>query len=136
MARVKVGGKDFKKGNPGGPGRPRTPPELKVARKLTKTAFEEICNRFIHMTKEEIKEARKDPSRTQLELIVIAIVEKAIDWGDTSKLNFILARLIGNVTEKVEVKDLSAAALLTPEERAKRLAVLRAVREKTSGPAR
>lgn len=133
MGRVKKGGRDFQKGNPGGPGRPPTPPELKAARKLTRVAFEEICNRFIHMTRAELRAAKREDTRTQLELIVISVLEKAEDWGDTSKLNFVLARLIGNVPEKFEVSDPTAPGNLTPEERAKRLTELRAMAAKSRG---
>lgn len=115
MARgKKTGGKDWKPGKaPKSPGRPESPPELKEARKLTRTAFEAIINRFIHMTRVELREARSDRGRTQLELIVIAVLEKAEGWGDTSRLNFVLDRLIGKVPDKVEMSgtlDIEAAA--------------------------
>lgn len=135
MARgKKTGGRDFKPGAaPKSPGRPPSPPELKAARRLTKTAFEEICNRFIHMTKVELREAKREPERTLLEHIVIAVLEKAEDWGDTGKLNFVLARLIGNVPDKLEVSDPDAPRNMTPEERRKRIAELQAMRDKSRG---
>lgn len=99
----KTGGKDWTPGEqPKSPGRPELPREFKKARRLTRTAFEGICNRFVHMTGPELRKAKYEPQRTQLERIVIAVLEKAEGWGDTSRLNFVLDRLIGKVPDEIK----------------------------------
>jgi hypothetical protein len=121
---------------PKGRGRPRVSPAMKAARRLTKTAFEEILNRFIHMSDDELKDAKRAPERTQLERIVIAILEKAEAWGDQGKLNFVLARLIGNVSETINVSGLDTPAdAMTPKQREARIAALLAARDKVHGKA-
>lgn len=132
MARdgTKTGGRNFKPGNKMGKGAPKISPELKAARKLTRTVLEDILNRFIHMTKDEMREAKRAPERTFLELIVISVLDKAEGWGDTSRLNFVLNRLLGESPLEVNIKNTTA---LTPEQRAARIALLMANKEKANG---
>ena len=92
----------FQIGNPGGPGRPPLPPEVKAARALTKVKLEATLNKFLHMNKEELADYKNNPDATVLELMVHAITHKAILSGDTQRLDFLLNRLIGKVADQVE----------------------------------
>jgi hypothetical protein len=94
----------FKKGQVGGPGRPRSPEHLKVTRKLTKTKTEELLTRFTAMTVDELKTIVKDPGSTVLEAWVARICLTGIVGGDERKLNFMFDRLIGKVKDEVEVR--------------------------------
>ncbi len=44
------------------------------------------------------------PTSNQLELMIANVIRLANKEGDTQRLDFLLNRLIGKVTEKVEVK--------------------------------
>lgn len=103
MARgKKTGGRSFLVGNPGGPGRPPTPPELKAALKLTKVKATEILNKYFFATEDEIELALKNPNLSMGEKGVIEILRKAIDQGDQGRIEWLFQRLIGKVPDKVQ----------------------------------
>jgi len=123
----------FKPGQSGNPsGKPKTDPELLKARALTRTKFEALANKFISMTKEDLKAAVTNPNATMLELMVAKIVEQAISKGDQIRLTFILDRLIGKVPDKVEAQVTSEVLQMNEEEMIKaaeaRLAEIKARR--------
>src|SRR5687768_18400816 len=91
----------FAKGNKvaRGNGRPPLPPEVKEARKLTRTKAEELLNRFAHMTKLELEQVIKAPESTQLKLLVASILKQGIKWGEQARLTFVLVRLVVKVKE-------------------------------------
>ena len=92
----------FKKGNPGGPGRPPLPPEIKAMEPLTREKYNRILHKYTAMTAEQLKAAASNPQTTVLELIVANIAAKAIQQGDQSRLEALLARAIGPVKLEVE----------------------------------
>lgn len=96
-------GRPFQKGKPGGPGRPRMNPELKKIPGLSKEEVDKILAKFGRMSRAEIKDHMADPATPMLELMVGAVVMKAYQHGDQSRLNFILERTIGKVKDQVEV---------------------------------
>jgi hypothetical protein len=98
----KTGGNDFVVGDPRA-GRHPTPPDLKAARRLSKTEFERIANRFIWLSDAELVSASKDPGLSQIERMIHAIIEKAVNQGDHMRLEWFLQRLLGKVQDKVEV---------------------------------
>jgi len=102
MKGKKTGGRNFKKGNPGGPGRPPLPQEERVLQKITRTEFERIVNKYLLSTKEEIKRAILDPSIVAIELAAVSVIHKAIVNGDGRMLELILNRLIGRVSLPLE----------------------------------
>jgi hypothetical protein len=99
----KSGGRDFKPGNPGGPGKPPLPPELKEAKRLTKTAFEAMANRFLWMTTAELAAHHDDPATPAIERLIISILAAGETEGDQARAEWFLNRLLGKVTDKVEV---------------------------------
>lgn len=97
------GGKDFAFGNPGGPGRPPTPPDILEAKKLTQAEFARITQKFMALSKAEMQVIAKDPSTPALDLMVLSIISKGINQGDDKRLNFFLDRFIGKVKEEINL---------------------------------
>jgi hypothetical protein len=106
MARgKKTGGRDFKPGQIANPnGAPRVPEEVKIARQLSQNQLILIFNKLLHMTGAELKAHWNNPETPVFERIVAKILNQADVLGDHHRLDFILNRLIGKVTEKVDVK--------------------------------
>jgi hypothetical protein len=94
----------FQPGQSGNPkGREPYPPEIKAIKLLNKDYYRRVMTKFIQLTPTEIAKALKDPKATALEHMIGTIVSKAISTGDHAKLGFLLDRLIGKVTDKVEI---------------------------------
>lgn len=98
----KTGGRDFKPGDPRA-GRPSLPGDIKEARKLSQVELERLLNKYLWLDKQQFTEALKDPACTMFEAMVGSIIHKAVIGGDQQRLDWIVARLIGKITEKVEV---------------------------------
>ncbi len=94
----------FKKGRSGNPGgQPKLPDDIKEARKFNQIELERSCNRLLYLTRDELKAVMACPSTQMLDLIVSSIIGQAMQKGDQQRLEWIAMRLIGRVTEKVEV---------------------------------
>lgn len=100
-------GTPFKLGNPGGPGRPKLPEEIKEARKFTAHEVEILFTRFIQMTREELAAVKTNPESTLLELIMHSIFTHGINKGDQVRLEFVLNRIIGKAPDKISVTSFS-----------------------------
>ena len=96
----------FKKGQASNPnsGRKPTSPEMKEARKINRVIFEEILNKYIHLSVYELEEFLKDKNHTSLDYIVVRILYEAMKKGDQVRLNFILERLLGKLEENINHK--------------------------------
>ncbi len=103
MGRPKTGGKDFVKGHAGGPGRPPMSPEQKAMRRLNKTEFERIANRFLFATDKDQAQLLLDPDMTMIEHAIQAILAAARTHGDHARMEWFLSRLIGKVKDQVEI---------------------------------
>jgi hypothetical protein len=99
----KTGGRDFKKGQPGGPGRPPIPQEVKALAKVSYAQFLAMVGNLGASNIEQVKERQADPATTMLELCVLKILENALTEGDPKYLTFITDRLYGRVKEQVEI---------------------------------
>jgi hypothetical protein len=106
MARgKKTGGRDFTKGQVTNPkGRPKIPDDVKQARKLTTLQLITTFNKLIYMTDTDLKAHYQDSKTPVFERIVCKVLHLAEMKGDHYRLDFVLDRLIGKVTDKVEVK--------------------------------
>lgn len=94
----------FKPGQSGNiSGRPKLPPEIKEAYKLTQTRFIELVNKYLSMNREEISLASQDPKATTLDLIVLKILQQAIVKGDQIRLTFLLDRLLGKLPNSIDM---------------------------------
>lgn len=101
----KTGGRDFPPGVSGNPaGSPGLPQDLKNARKLNQVEMERIFNRFLYAGDNERQKTLQDPTAPGIDKLVAAIMGYAISEGDEKRLEFILCRVLGKVTEKLEVK--------------------------------
>jgi len=94
----------FKSGQSGNPnGRPKMPEEIRKARKLNQIKVAQILNDFANMNDEEFVAMLADTNTSKLERMIASAVTKA-QTGEFTALNFILDRMIGKVTDKVEHK--------------------------------
>ena len=128
----------FEPGKSGNPkGRPPLPDDVKEARKLTKIEFERIANKYIHMTRAELKVAAKEPEATAMDRMVIKIIVDAVKFGKIYNIEFLLDRLVGKVIEKRELTGKDGGPLefssLTDEQLDAKLLELQAKAEKASG---
>lgn len=105
MAKGQVPKHAFKPGQSGNPkGRPKLPADVLESRKQNTVSVARILNKFMNMNIEELKLLMNDKKTQNLELMIGRIIIEAIKTGDYTRLNFILDRSIGKVTEKVEHK--------------------------------
>lgn len=92
----------FEKGNPGGPGRPTLPAELKEARSLTQREIEISLQKFLLMTTEQLKKAKQDPETTMLDHLIISIMTHGVNRGCDKRADFLMNRLVGKVKQQIE----------------------------------
>lgn len=93
----------WKKGQSGNPAGPAfLAPDLREVKKLTKREAIESLTRCVRMTPDRMKEHMMDPNISMLELAVCRLLVKAAEHGDDRRINFLLDRIIGKVTDKVE----------------------------------
>jgi hypothetical protein len=101
----KTGGNDFKDGNPGGPGRPTTPDEVKLARSMNQVELSRILNDLIYCSKDELKAKLSEPSISVFELAIGSIIKNAVEKGDQTRIAFLLERLVGKPKETIEIQN-------------------------------
>lgn len=100
----KSGGRDFQPGQSGNPaGRTPLPPELKETRRLNKTEFETLVNKYLWASFAQIEAASEDATLPAIERYVVSIIAKGIKTGDWGGCEWIAQRLIGKVQDRVEV---------------------------------
>lgn len=85
-------------------GKRAVPKDLQQASNLTKTMLKGVINKHLWMTQHQLKEAMKNKTTPMIELVVGSIIHKAVVDGDERRLDFILNRMIGKVTEQVDIK--------------------------------
>ena len=91
--------KPFQPGHPGGPGRPPHPPELKALRRLTKGELEVLISKILFAQPHELNSFRENI----LETWVASVAATGIKTGDPARLMMLIDRLIGKVTDKMEI---------------------------------
>lgn len=127
MAKKKANGpgresSQFKAGNPGGPGRPKSPSELILMRNLTKDEARVILNKFLFWPLTELQAYLKDPSNPVIEYYIAKLIYQGISDGNVAPLNFLFERLLGRVVDKVEVtKPIPTVIELIDDEIGKRI---------------
>ena len=80
------------------------PPELKKVSILKSEELKLVISKHFRMKKEEIAAVLVDKNSSALDLIVASTIAHAIKKGDVQKAEYLFMRLIGRVTEKVEVQ--------------------------------
>lgn len=85
-------------------GRPKMDPELLAVTKMSHAYITAIINKYSYMNRGDIKRAMEDAETSMIECTIASILVKAMQTGDYMKLNFLLDRAIGKVSEQLEVK--------------------------------
>lgn len=98
----KTGGRDFVKGQPGGPGAPRIPSDLKEARAQQAVEIESVIYKYMNASIDELKNAYTTKGTPTKELIVIRLLIASIEKSDEKRFEFILNRSIGKVVDKID----------------------------------
>ena len=96
-------GARFKKGNKFGKGKVAIPQDVREMRELTKANCDRLLNRYIYMTKQELKEQAQNPYTPAIDLFVISVIAKGIELACTNRLNFLMDRLIGKPDQTVNL---------------------------------
>lgn len=91
----------FKKGHPGGPGRPSLPKELRVIRNIQAKDFEDMLSVLFKATLGEVATLEQDSSAPTLNRIVAKILADTFESGNTNSLGMLLDRVIGPVKQKI-----------------------------------
>lgn len=103
MAR-KANKTSFKPGTSGNPGgRPELPEDIKEARKLNQVTLERTLNGYLFRPFDEVAALRGDGKLDVLSRITVSWIIKA-EQGSVPHLNALLERLIGRVTDSIEVR--------------------------------
>lgn len=98
-------GKPFAPGNSANPGgRPTLPPEVKEARRLSQKELELSLNRWLFASREACELAAEDQSAPMVDHVVVALLLAATKAGCPTRLDMILNRLIGKVTDVVKLE--------------------------------
>jgi hypothetical protein len=129
----------FKKGNPGGPGRPKVSRAEVILRKITAQDVAEIGQMIIMGDLPALKDVlaraeHENPEMrpTTLQVWIAACAAKAIKEGDSRTLNDLLDRFVGRIPAALLIANVpSKDVTMTPEEaqeEAKRL-LLEAARD-------
>jgi hypothetical protein len=108
MAKGKATPASFVKGDPravaaGRKSSRALPPEVKEARQMNAVRFEAIIYKYMDTPVERLQEIAKDKSTPAIDLVVIKLLVLAIQHGDIARLNLLLERTIGKVTDKIQV---------------------------------
>jgi len=96
-------GKPFTKGNALGRGRPSIPLELKSVKNLTDDTYRKVFSRLVELPLDELEARIEDKKLPALEHILATAIHSAIVSGDIVKLNNPFDRVLGKVSDKVEV---------------------------------
>jgi hypothetical protein len=94
----------FKKGQVSNPnGRAKKPPEVAFAQKLSREFVQLRLTHFLRMPLDQLKKTLEDETNESVDHFIARIIVMGIIKGDHIRLNFMFDRLIGKVTEKVEI---------------------------------
>lgn len=88
--------------NPGG--KAKIPTDIAEARKISQFEFERIVNKYLFMNNEEFSADVTRPAATQFERLIGGIISKAISTKDEKKAEWILARTLGKMRDKLDIR--------------------------------
>jgi hypothetical protein len=80
------------------------PEELKAARQLNATVFEEAIYKYMDKNVSELSAIAKDPTTSARDLVIIKILILSIQGGDIGRFNFLLDRTIGRIQDNIKVE--------------------------------
>lgn len=100
----KTGGRDIKPGqvlNPRGAG--AHDPTLKKLRRLTSDELAHVATTLLKKKKEVVDQVADDPEASSLAVWIARIIQTGTDAGNVGKLDTLLNRLMGKVSDKVDL---------------------------------
>ena len=114
---IKTGGKDFQKGQPGGPGRKPLPAEVKTIRRATHAHIAEVGTMALEGNVSGLEEIVRNAQSPNSPYSVIQVafatcLLKAIKKGDSFALNAILDRIVGKVKVDIEMTGAGGGPIL------------------------
>jgi len=119
MAKKIQGGGRFKEGNPGGPGRPQIPPEVKALRKITNEFLQEVGDLILLGDKQRLSEIAASLTEPAIKVIYAKAAVNAMTKGDVASLELILNRVVGKVKDNV-VHDTSGIRIVVEDYQSKK----------------
>lgn len=92
----------FQKGNKHSKGRPPVPHDLLEANKITKTQILTMFTKFMSMDINSLEDMLGNRSKPVIEHIIGRIALMAIKEGDPKRLDFLMDRLYGKVSQEIK----------------------------------
>lgn len=93
----------WKKGQSGNP-KGNVDKSLTEAHRYNKREMEQIFNRYLNLTFEDLQKLEKDQTLLAKDLLAIKIIVQGIKTSDPYRFNFILDRLIGKVKDQIDIE--------------------------------
>ena len=93
----------FKKGRAHTGGKPKVPEEVKFARKLNREFVEVKITELLRKTMNQIEDILDDGDRESIDHFLAKIIYLGVREGDHQRLNFLFERVIGKVTNVIDV---------------------------------
>lgn len=87
-------------GNPGG--NPKLPDALRAIKSLSVKEVNKLISKYARLSMVQLKAAQEDKKVSVIELCIAAIFARCMEYGDYTRLNFLLERAIGKVPIAVE----------------------------------
>jgi hypothetical protein len=95
----------WKKGESGNKsGGPKLPAVLTNVKLHTVNEIKHTISKHFRMKREEIAKVLQDPNSPALDLVIASTIASAIKAGDIHKAEYLFTRLVGRVTEKIELQ--------------------------------
>lgn len=98
---------DFKKGHPGGPGRPKHSLEMHMINKLPKDVFYLTISKYLQMDIMELQGFLDDVKTKKvmvLDAYIASLIVKGVQTQDVGILEWLATRSVGKVKDQVEHK--------------------------------
>lgn len=103
IKKKKTGGRDFKPGNPGGPGRPKLDPEIKGMREMPKDVFKKTITFFMEMNLAQLEEYLKDiKDKPVFDVYIAATIAEGMKKKDHTIFEWLAQRSVGKVRDEID----------------------------------
>lgn len=103
----------FKKGISGNPGGQRKlPPDVKIAKDITQDNVILMFSEVMLMDEFQIKDLLANPKENKFKRAIAQVLDKAEKYGDATRLEFLLNRTIGKVTDRIEHQGLDLTCVV------------------------